>query len=128
MCSVGVVPDSVLLLRSPAHSLVSFIIESCRGVAQPGSAPALGAGGPRFKSARPDQTSVEVFAAIRLRSLSGTEDGCPCPDFSFECGSALGGKVVEQFVEERRPEVSPRTIPGIRKSSGRIIAISGRLI
>jgi hypothetical protein len=28
-----------------------------RGVAQPGSAPALGAGGPRFKSARPDQTS-----------------------------------------------------------------------
>jgi hypothetical protein len=27
-----------------------------RGVAQPGSAPALGAGGPRFKSARPDQS------------------------------------------------------------------------
>ena len=26
----------------------------CRGVAQPGSAPALGAGGPRFKSGRPD--------------------------------------------------------------------------
>src|SRR2546422_2895989 len=28
-----------------------------RGVAQPGSAPALGAGGPRFESARPDQIS-----------------------------------------------------------------------
>src|SRR5580658_3012054 len=28
----------------------------CRGVAQPGSAPALGAGGLRFKSGRPDQT------------------------------------------------------------------------
>ena len=28
---------------------------SCRGVAQPGSAPALGAGGHRFKSCRPDQ-------------------------------------------------------------------------
>ena len=27
---------------------------SCRGVAQPGSAPALGAGGPEFKSRRPD--------------------------------------------------------------------------
>src|SRR6266404_7261098 len=26
----------------------------CRGVAQPGSAPALGAGGPEFKSRRPD--------------------------------------------------------------------------
>src|ERR1700690_2182170 len=39
----------------------SFIIESSRGVAQPGSAPALGAGGPRFKSARPDH-----FPAIQL--------------------------------------------------------------
>ena len=28
----------------------------CRGVAQPGSAPALGAGGPEFKSRRPDQS------------------------------------------------------------------------
>src|SRR5215472_8174148 len=27
---------------------------SCRGVAKPGIAPALGAGGPRFKSGRPD--------------------------------------------------------------------------
>jgi hypothetical protein len=25
-------------------------------------------------------------------------------DFSFKCGSALGGKVVERFVKERRPE------------------------
>ena len=30
-------------------------LSGSRGVAQPGSAPALGAGGPRFKSARPDQ-------------------------------------------------------------------------
>ena len=30
---------------------------SRRGVAQPGSAPAWGAGGPRFKSGRPDQTT-----------------------------------------------------------------------
>ena len=36
----------------------SFIIEDSRGVAQPGSAPALGAGGPRFKSARPDQSFI----------------------------------------------------------------------
>jgi hypothetical protein len=41
----------------PARWFVSFIIESCRGVAQTGSAPALGAGGPRFKSARPDHKS-----------------------------------------------------------------------
>src|SRR5947209_11476852 len=35
----------------------------CRGVAQPGSAPALGAGGRRFKSSRPDQN---FQAATRL--------------------------------------------------------------
>ena len=36
------------------YPIESRPVES-RGVAQPGSAPALGAGGPRFKSARPDQ-------------------------------------------------------------------------
>ena len=36
------------------QSAVKFMRSTCRGVAQPGSAPALGAGGPRFKSARPD--------------------------------------------------------------------------
>ena len=35
-------------------SAVESIASNCRGVAQPGSAPALGAGGPRFKSGRPD--------------------------------------------------------------------------
>ena|SRR5438270_13383314 len=30
----------------------------CRGVAQPGSAPALGAGGHRFKSCRPDHSTL----------------------------------------------------------------------
>ena len=37
---------------------LQFTGELSRGVAQPGSAPALGAGGPRFKSARPDQISL----------------------------------------------------------------------
>ena len=32
-------------------------VDNCRGVAQPGSAPALGAGGRVFESHRPDQTS-----------------------------------------------------------------------
>src|SRR5882724_10260678 len=34
-----------------------------RGVAQPGSAPALGAGGRRFKSGHPDHTSPELARA-----------------------------------------------------------------
>ena len=33
---------------------------SSRGVAQPGSAPALGAGGRWFESSRPDQKSLEI--------------------------------------------------------------------
>ena len=37
----------------PAGALASI----ARGVAQPGSAPALGAGGRRFESARPDNQS-----------------------------------------------------------------------
>src|SRR5258708_31121446 len=35
-----------------------------RGVAQPGSAPALGAGGPEFKSRRPDQNISRVFFSL----------------------------------------------------------------
>ncbi len=38
--------------RGPARPLIT--LGRPRGVAQPGSAPALGAGGPRFKSGRPD--------------------------------------------------------------------------
>ncbi len=35
--------------------LAGFVAIEYRGVAQPGSAPAWGAGGRRFKSSRPDQ-------------------------------------------------------------------------
>ena len=35
-----------------------------RDVAQPGSAPALGAGGRRFKSSRPDQAPVRGFVVF----------------------------------------------------------------
>ena len=41
---------------------------SCRGVAQPGSAPALGAGGQEFKSPRPDQLKLLFF---QPRSIVG---------------------------------------------------------
>jgi hypothetical protein len=41
------------LEQRPKYIKISSAVH-CRGVAQPGSAPALGAGGPRFKSGRPD--------------------------------------------------------------------------
>jgi hypothetical protein len=43
-------PHPAYLLAFPAQ----------RGVAQSGSAPALGAGGPRFESGRPDSEEVET--------------------------------------------------------------------
>jgi hypothetical protein len=46
------------------QSEVKFMRSTCRGVAQPGSAPALGAGGPRFKSARPDHVSFSLRANL----------------------------------------------------------------
>ena len=39
-------------LRFATHNILWY--SNLRGVAQSGSAPALGAGGPRFKSGRPD--------------------------------------------------------------------------
>src|SRR5579863_875702 len=48
--------------------------ENSRGVAQPGSAPALGAGGPRFKSARPDQ----FYPSVAAQSLKAYERRCRC--------------------------------------------------
>src|ERR1035438_4750739 len=48
------------------RALESNWVESCRGVAQPGSAPALGAGGPRFKSARPDQSFLSLQESERV--------------------------------------------------------------
>src|SRR5215475_9869267 len=59
------------MLGSPLYSLRP----SCRGVAQPGSAPALGAGGPRFKSGRPDHFSTlpieqsSQFLSLRDRNV-----------------------------------------------------------
>ena len=67
-------------------SAVESMRSKCRGVAQPGSAPALGAGGPRFKSGRPDHSSVRgpslrsgfrlraPTPAIRLKFKSGRPD------------------------------------------------------
>ena len=37
------------------HEARAIVVRGLRGVAQPGSAPALGAGGPGFKSRRPDR-------------------------------------------------------------------------
>src|ERR1700688_2384122 len=47
-----------------SHSTLECRVVKCRGVAQPGSAPALGAGGLRFKSGRPDQKYLACFLLL----------------------------------------------------------------
>ena len=61
---------------TPSCQSLKFVLnlkKIYRGVAQPGSAPALGAGGRRFKSSRPDK-SIIIFPPIlhpeKLLSLS----------------------------------------------------------
>jgi hypothetical protein len=49
---------SFLFFAALALGSSAWYAQSYRGVAQPGSAPALGAGCQRFKSARPDQELV----------------------------------------------------------------------
>src|SRR5215813_1931351 len=69
-------------LVSPAQSSAASLTRSgsrglyrepIRGVAQPGSAPALGAGGRRFKSSRPD--SVAPVFLLRRRGWAGSRSG-----------------------------------------------------
>jgi hypothetical protein len=79
-----------------------------RGVAQSGSAPALGAGCRRFESSRPDQTGdlVEWFNA----SVSKTDGGFkPFPGFESQSlrqfrGVAQSGSVSASEAEGRRFE------------------------
>ena len=56
-----------------------------RGVAQPGSAPASGAGGRKFKSSRPDHALVlhEMPFSAAMASTSRDSEGTPYPEFSF---------------------------------------------
>src|SRR5208337_610093 len=56
-------PERAVGHNAGRRSDLESVEQNSRGVAQPGSAPALGAGGPRFKSARPDQFS---FPSLNL--------------------------------------------------------------
>ena len=51
--------------------------KQCRGVAQPGSAPALGAGGRAFKSPRPDQRKQVLYLQCPVRAGLNAWKHCP---------------------------------------------------
>ena len=78
--------------------------QESRGVAQPGSAPALGAGGRRFKSYRPDQffageqvdfATVSVVFVMFSRGLLRV---CPKKRFPQYKGYSLGAACCEAFL------------------------------
>ena len=53
-----------------------------RGVAQPGSAPALGAGSRRFKSSRPDHHNRIVFRVVVIEPIKWPFGHIMLPNFS----------------------------------------------
>ena len=85
------------------EQLISARTYTCRsrGVAQPGSAPPLGGGGPRFESGRPDQ--VFQLAACRLFEVWVPEQTSESPDYSSGMDwVSLAGRFRFAFVLTRR--------------------------
>jgi hypothetical protein len=101
-CDLRVLSDDLLLFLERCTSLVAKLCalraqshaqpigyngnrghagaRQCRGVAQPGSAPALGAGGHRFKSCRPDQISLFASCSYLLDvRVAGNAVSSLCP-------------------------------------------------
>src|SRR6184192_2698183 len=64
LCAIGASP-----LRKQS-AIIEKTHHQSRGVAQPGSAPALGAGGRRFKSYRPDQSIPLTTKHYEIRPTS----------------------------------------------------------
>src|SRR5579862_2915323 len=67
------------LFTRKVESALKLRCTSCRGVAQPGSAPALGAGGPRFKSGRPDHLLTNIQRVACKRYMVRMTRNCALP-------------------------------------------------
>src|SRR5580704_9430829 len=109
-----------------ALELVSTIQCACRGVAQPGSAPALGAGGPRFKSGRPDHFS---YRCSKARSFGTTAVVCP----PVQCCPLLSQVLIEEsrstsrFPQEGESKLRTESLKrGVLISKGFVIPIRPR--
>jgi putative endonuclease len=90
-----------------------------RGVAQPGSAPALGAGSRRFKSSRPDQISksfhiknlplvtLYVFKGKTGKRYVGITNNLPRRLREHRSGKTKGNQLLDEFIilhEEKFPD------------------------
>jgi hypothetical protein len=84
----------------PADSRLWF---HARGVAQPGSAPALGAGGPRFKSGRPDIAFVCDCLWLAIEALD-LQDVCVPVVCACELDACPRFKFRKSCVERRKAE------------------------
>ena len=84
---------------------------ACRGVAQPGSAPALGAGGLRFKSGRPDQKYLPSFLPLIKNVLH----------LKLHCGILAGRSACSQIIW--RGQFREGSFAGVRGKYGRPLHI-----
>ena len=109
------VPGSYGIIWEPC---VIGIPPSCRGVAQPGSAPALGAGSPRFESGRPDHLSPSDLQ----RTCNGSRIRREMVLLTSCQGSAISKKSklmpwVNSFYSIEDVEHDPKLAQNIRKQA-----------
>ena len=89
-----------------------------RGVAQPGSAPALGAGGRRFKSYRPDQFHFSNLQAARFALKWRTRGERPNQSNKLSTNSAAFGRFTPEM--SPAPRIAGRQTPilaGVKSSA-----------
>ena len=100
---------AVAVLRAPP-TLKNARLPRGRGVAQPGRAPALGAGCRRFESSRPDQRGPEcspaVLAARRRLNREQFGDGPGADLPAGKDGDAIGARADPQMGLEYEPPTS----------------------
>ena len=88
---------------------------TCRGVAQPGSAPALGAGGRAFESPRPDH----IFSDLRARfEIPPVETGGILSYISRFIRYVPPAQVTAAFLNHRHSEGLSATAPLLSRQEG----------
>ena len=117
----GSAPPSSSVATYRRRSTYPLFPAKCRGVAQPGSAPALGAGGPGSESRRPDHfpnkiTRFRAISRLFLRGLSGQRPAAFssaarfCPRFPGQDGPKSGTPPGADGPKSGTPRHSARSV------------------
>ena len=85
--------DSSTCGLKSSHRFSRYYFSLGRGVAQPGSAPALGAGSPRFKSERPDQATARTTREETERAAELIRSSASAPRCSISVTSIRNRRI-----------------------------------